>query len=179
MKTPGIKVATLSIFFIYGLALVSFGQKMLDNHIEAIEQFSRVKSKSKSLVSYAKRNMKGTAGLDTAELMYMDLKEICDGAISKYCSIIDNPKQAKKTESTITSNLNEMNLELGRFSTFITSRAQTNLGFGPSSPILLITTFTGLGANLLKEISDMKKAKRDATKKEVEQYRLEDWVLIE
>ena len=172
----------LIIRFIFFALLTPFcvkAQKLLDNHIEAMEQFSRVQSKSKSLVSYAKRNLAGTKALDSAELMYMELKETCDGALSRYKSIIDNPSLAKKTEATITENLNEMQNELSAFQLFIISHSNSGLGFQQANPVALITTFTGFGAGLIKEINSMQKAKRDTAKKEIEQYKLSDWVAIE
>jgi hypothetical protein len=161
------------------LPSITNGQKLLDNHIEAMEQFSKVKSKSKSLASYAKRNLNGTSALDSAELVYMDLKESCDGAISRYKSIIDNPSIAKKTEATITSNLNEMNEELGKFALYVTTKAKSNKEFQQMNPTLLISTFTGLGTSLIKEIGSMQKTKRDAVKKEIDQYKLNEWIEIE
>lgn len=176
---PGIKAIISLIVCFTLLPAISIGQKLLDNHIEAIEQFSKVKSKSKSLVSYAKRNLAGSPALDTVELMYMDLKVSCDGAMSRYKSIIDNPGLAKKTESTITSNLNEMNEELSKFAMYVTTKAKSNMSYQQIIPVALITTFTGLGASLIKEISGMQKSKRDAAKKEIDQYRLNEWVEIE
>ncbi len=155
------------------------GQKLLDNHIEAMEQFSRVQSKSKSLASYAKRNLAGSNVLDSVELMYMDLKEICDGAMSRYKSIIDNPGLAKKTETTITGNLNEMQKSLSDFQMFITSHSKTGLGFQQANPLALITTFSGFGSGLLKEINSMQRSKRETTKKEIDQYKLSEWVDIQ
>ncbi len=173
------KKVHIFLLFCWIMPAMSFGQKLLDNHIEAMEQFSRVKSKSKSLVSFAKRNLKETPALDSVELIYMDLKVSCDGAMSRYKSIIDNPAIAKKTEATITSNLNEMNEELGKLSVFVTSKAKSNKEFQQMDPTLLISTFTGLGTSLIKEINTMQKSKRDAAKKEIDQYQLYDWIEIE
>jgi hypothetical protein len=155
------------------------GQKLLDNHIEAVEQFSRVKSKSKSLASYAKRSLAGQPALDSVELMYMDLKEASDGAIGRYKSIIDNPNLAKKNEANITDNLNEMNTNLNTFSKFISSKARPSMGFQQMNPIGLLTSFTGLGGSLIKEIGDMQKSKKDVVKKELDEYKLDDWVEIQ
>ncbi|HSK13485.1 MAG TPA: hypothetical protein VK907_09735 [Phnomibacter sp.] len=173
--SKAILLATIAIF---GPGIFCFGQKLVENHIEVIEQFSKVKSKSRSLISYAKRNMEGSPALDTVELKYMDLKEASDGAISRYKRIIDNPSLAKKTEATMTESLNEMNEAMASLQTFIRDRANTGMGFQQMSPIALVTSFTGLGGSLIKEINGMQKAKKETAKTELDQYKLDDWVDI-
>jgi hypothetical protein len=170
------KIFIFSLLFLMS-SLASLGQKLLEDHIEVIEQFSKVKSKSKSLVSYAKRNLEGTGALDTVELKYMDLKEASDGAISRYKSIIDNPSLAKKTGATLTENLNEMNEALVSIQNYLRER-NNSMGFQQMSPISLLTSFSGLGGGLIKEISSMQKSKRDTAKAELNEYKLDDWVEI-
>jgi hypothetical protein len=150
-------------------------QKLVENHIEVMEQFSRVQSKSKSLVGYAKRRMTGQPALDTVELMYMDLKEATDASMAKYKTIIDNPNLAKKTEASITENLNEMLRDLEIMQNFISSKASASLGFQQQSVFGLITGFTGLSGGLIKEISSMQRGKKDAVKAEIDQYKLTEW----
>lgn len=169
----------LILLMITALPIIGFNQKLVENHFEAVEQFSRVQSKSKSMASYAKRNLAKSAALDSAELMYMELKESSDAAISRYKSIIDNPSLAKKTEATITANLNEMNEDLVKFVGFISAHAKKNTDYQQIIPVALLTTFTGLGTSLIKEINSMKNDKKLAAKKELDQFVLSDWVAIE
>jgi hypothetical protein len=176
MKTLSNKLRILAFFIL----LISIpdsikAQKLVENHIEIMEQFSRVKSKSKSLVSYAKKRMAAQPALDSVELMYMQLKEDTDAAMAKYKAIIDNPNIAKKTEASITENLNDMNADLEKMQAFISSRASTSMGFQQSSILGILAGFTGLSGNLIKELSGMQKSKKDAVKTEIDQYKLDDW----
>lgn len=160
--------------------MVSFqlsGQKVLNDHFEWVEQFSKTQSKSKSLASYAKRNITEKKVLDSTEWKYMDLKEASDGAISRYKSIIDNPNVAKKNEITITEEMNEMISQLNDFTKFVSTKSQ-GFGFNPIGGLALLGSIAGLGANVFTEIKNMQKGKRDQLKAEIDQYKLIDWVEI-
>lgn len=176
MKMSSSKISFLvGITFFIICPFVLNAQKLVENHIEVMEQFSRVQSKSKSLVSYAKKRMGGQPAIDTVELMYMDLKEDTDAAMAKYKAIIDNPSIAKKTEASITENLNEMNKDLEIMQNFISSKASASMGFQQQTVFGLITGFTGLSGGLIKELTSMQKGKKDAVKAEIDQYKLTDW----
>jgi hypothetical protein len=142
-----------------------------------VEQFSKTQSKSKSLASYAKRNITEKKVLDSTEWKYMDLKEASDGAISRYKSIIDNPNAAKKNEITITEEMNEMISQLNDFTKFVSTKSQ-GFGFNPLGGLTLLGSIAGLGANVFTEIKNMQKSRRDQLKAEIDQYKLTDWVEI-
>lgn len=148
---------------------------VLDNHFDVVQKLSAIQSKSRQLVIIMRKKLADSPDLDSAKLLYMDLKAASDGVISRYKSIIDNPKMAKKEGEDITSNLNGVVEHLNKLTVFALEHGKQNMGLSPLAGLAIVNTVTEVGKGVYSELRAMQKEKREATKAEVDQYILPDF----
>jgi hypothetical protein len=177
MRMKQIISVTASILMLTVLSsgVIAQTKEVLETHFDVVQKFSTIHSKSRSLVLFAQKNLAGGPYLDSAKLMYMDLKASSDGAMARYKSMIDNPSMAKKTGQTVTESINQVSAQLANFQKFCGEKGSTGLGYNPLAAVGTLMTISDLGKGLYSEIKTWQKAKREETKAEIDQYKLLDW----
>ena len=171
-------IRTISVFLLLAMTVNTnaVAQKsVLDNHFDVVQKLSAIQSKSRQLVLIMRKKLADTPDLDSAKLLYVDLKAASDGVISRYKSIIDNPKMAKKQGEDITKNLNEVVDFLNKLTVFALEHGKQNMGLSPIAGLAIVNTVTEIGKGVYSEFKAMQKEKREATKAEVDQYILPDF----
>lgn len=155
------------------LAQNAWAQKtVLDNHFDVVEKLSTIQSKSRQLVLEMQKKFAGSPDLDSAKLLYFDLKASSDGVISRYKAMIDNPKMAKKEGENITRHMNKVIENLNTLAVFNVEHGRQNMGL---VGLVVVSTITEIGKGVYNEIKNLQQDKRDALKAEVDSYRLPDF----
>lgn len=171
MKISG-PIACLLVSLFISASLFSQEEKVvLNNHFDVIQKLSEVKSKSRSVVLMAKQKLTGME-LDSAKILYQDLKASCDGAISRYKAMIDNPRLAKKEGEDIGIAMNKVDKDLAALRKY--NLEHGNAGSGLAG-VVIIATVTEIGKGLYNEIKAIQTEKRNGMKAEVDQYSLPDF----
>jgi hypothetical protein len=118
-----------------------------------------------------KKKLAGT-DLDSAKLLYMDLKASSDGSISRYKAMIDNPKMAKKEGEDISTSMNKVDADLAALRKFNMEHGNSGSGL---AGIVIVATVTEIGKGLYSEIKSIQTEKRNEMKAEVDKYILPDF----
>ena len=144
---------------------------VLNNHFDVIQKLSSVQSKSRQVVVMMKQKLTGR-DLDSAKLLYMDLKASSDGVISRYKAMIDNPKMAKKEGEMIGQSFLEVDDNLNKLRKFNVEHGNSSMGL---AGLVIVATVTELGKGIYSEIKSIQTEKRNEMKSEVDKYILPDW----
>jgi hypothetical protein len=94
--------------------------------------------------------------------------------MSRYKTMIDNPKMAQKSGESITKQMNEMVGHLNAMTNYYSASSQS-MGFSPLVGLTLVPSIMSLGKDVYNEIKGWQKAKRDEMKADLDQYALADW----
>ena len=144
---------------------------VLNNHFDVIQKLSSVQSKSRQVVLMMKKKLAGM-DLDSAKLLYMDLKASSDGVMSRYKAMIDNPKMAKKEGEMIGQSFLEVDDNLNKLRKFNMEHGNSSMGL---AGLVIVATVTELGKGIYSEIKSIQDDKRNDMKAEVDKYTLQDW----
>lgn len=150
-------------------------EKVIASHFDVIEHLAGVRSHCDQLIKEIKK-WSDNNKIAEAQYIYFAVKAKGDGVSSRYKSIIDNPKLAKKNKENIRVQLNELTDEHNKLVKFYEDNYKafaTGSSFSASAfPLELIKE---IATTLISEIKKAIREKRDQMKKEVDDNLLKPW----
>lgn len=176
--------------FIFGLsfllALVANGQgkkEVMDNHIEVVGTLNKVHTHSISLANEIKK-WRDPVKIAEGRKIYMETRAEISGAITKYKSVITNPKLSKtpNNKEQFASVLNSVIASNNKFVAFYDANYKSFVDKPVSSFVVetwMINLVKEIGLTLYQEIDRANKARRAQYAKEADDEKLAEWDKIE
>lgn len=160
---------------IIGLSTFAQDKSVIGNHFDVIQRFSDIRSHSEQIIREVKK-WKDANKIAEAQTIYFGVKSKGDGVASRYKSIIQNPKLAKKQKENIRVQLNELIEEHNNLVKFYQDNYKTFV-VGSSFAIegWMIEAVKEIATAIIKEIKKAVQEKKDQMKKEVDDNILRNW----